>query len=426
MAYVRKILAPEEKLIGIARLHWIYVLKGLAWFLILSLAGWAMDQVITRTLYLIAETTSADRLSGMALNMSNNIMLFMMGGGLLIFILMVMKVFVTEVGLSNRRVLLKEGWLFVKVKQIDLEEIRGENMDLGWFGRILGYAYILLDCRFIGDVRLPAIEYPERFMRALHQTRSIPADTLSVVLGKGNAMPVGRVDENITNGPDTPKPAPPVPTPEIQPGQVPGPEVNPPNTPQPEIQPPPVPHSPPPQSPPPQPEQPPAQPQQPTPAPFNPEPPLQPPSGDVRINEGPPVPHAPDQPNQPEQQPAQVLQTAVVSAPNQPPAPPQQPQVPPQLQANVSPTNDQIVPPVVAQSVALSPDAVAQVVQQVMPQMAEQVVKKMAEQGLIHPEEPANDVGQNLDTDLIDSFDEARLKKGGRHDLRDKMEHAIH
>lgn len=368
MAYIRKMIAHDEKLIGIARLHWIYVIKGLIWFLGLAFAGWAVDQLITRGLFMIAQSTGATGMSAMLLTFSHNAMLFMMAAGFYIFFLFVLKVLVTEVGLSNRRIMLKEGLIFVKVKQVDIEEIRGENMDSGHLGRILGYAYIMLDCRFIGDVRLPAIENPERFMRALHQTRGISQDTLNVVLGKNNPMALGIVG----SGPDMPQPNTPQPTPEILPGQQPGqPEVAPPNTPEPEIRPTPVPHSPPPAAPPQQPSQPPAQPPQPTPPPINPEPPLQPPSG-------------------------------------------------------VQNRNAPIVPPVVAQSVTLPPDAVAQVVQQVMPQMAQQVVKEMTEQGLIHPEDPANDQ-IDIDTDLMDSFDDARLDKDGNgNDLRDKMEYAIH
>ncbi len=369
MAYIRKIIAHDENLIGIARLHWIYVLKGLFWFLALAGAGWVMDALITRGLYMIAQTTGANTMAVTLMSISNGAMMFMMGAGLFIFFLLVLKVLVTEVGLSSRRIMVKEGLIFVKVQQIDLEEIRGENMDSGYFGRLLGYAYIMLDCRFIGDVRLPAIESPERFMRALHQTRGATQDTLAVVLGKGNPMPVGHV-EAATDGPDTPQPATPAPTPEILPGQQPAPEVNPPNTPQPEINPPPVPHAPPTQ--PSTPQTPPPQPAQPIPPPINPEPPLQPPTGQQPLDNG------------------------------------------------------KIVPAVVAQSVNLPPEAVAQVVQQVMPQMAQQVVKEMANQGLIHPEEPANeDIG--VDTDLIDSFDDARLNKGGDgNDLRDKVEYAIH
>lgn len=373
MAYIRKIIAQDEKMVGIARLHWIYVLKGLGWFLGLATFGWVVDALMTRGLYMIAQATGADTMAVTLMSLSHNIMLFMMGAGLLIFFLFVLKVLVTEIGLTSRRVIHKEGLFFVKVKQIDLEEIRGENMDSGTFGRMLGYAYIMLDCRFIGDIRLPAIESPERFMRALHQTRSIPLDTLSMVIGKGNAVPVGVVDMSESD-PNTPQPPPPQPAPEILPGQEPTqPEVQPGNVPPgPEVPARPVPHNPPPPStPPPQPQTPPVQPPPATPPPINPQPPLQPPTGAVA---------------------------------------------------------QEIVTPIVAQSVSLPPDAVAQVVQQVLPQMAQQVVKEMENRGLIAHEEPHDhEADMDIDTDLLSSFDDARLNKDGNgNDLRNKVEYAIH
>mgnify|MGYP000243414869 CR=1 FL=1 len=58
-----------------------------------------------------------------------------------------------------------------------------------------------------------------------------------------------------------------------------------------------------------------------------------------------------------------------------------------------------------------------------MPNMVQEVVKQMAEQGLIPTQEPAND--DDIDTDLISSFDEAS-ERGSKHELRNKVEHAIH
>lgn len=274
MSYVRKLMAQDEKLIGIARLHWIYVLKGLLWFVILAGAGWLFNAAMTRALFAISESMNSVYLPSMLMSMSNGVMFFLMGGGFFVFLLFVINVLTTEIGLSTRRVMHKRGWIFVNVKQIDLEEIRGENLDLGYFGRILGYGYILLDCRFIGDIRLPAIEHPERFMRALHQARAETQDTLQMVVGKtGRMAPVQVAPEESMQDPQ-----PKIPKPEILPGQQPQPEIQPDQPAVPEIQPEPTPHSPPAAPPSQQPIAPPAQPQQPVPNPGpNPQPPLQPP-----------------------------------------------------------------------------------------------------------------------------------------------------
>lgn len=281
MAYIRKIIGQDEHLHGIARLHWIYIVQGLGWFLALAGGGWLLNTVLTRVALMVGNSFSSPALPLALLNISNGVMWFLVAGGFAMFFFMVLKVLVTEIGLSNRRIMHKTGLVFVKVKQIDLEEIRGENLDLGHLGRLLGYGYLFLDCRFIGDVRLPAIENPERFLKALHMARSKSQDSLSVVLGKGNAAPL---EVAVPQG-QTEIPQPNTPQPEIQPPQ-PGPEINPPSTPQPEIAPQPVPHGPPPGGPA-QPAQPPATPtppQQPVEAPPPAEPPLQPPGGAQAVN----------------------------------------------------------------------------------------------------------------------------------------------
>ena len=362
MSYVKKIIAPEEKLIGIARLHWIYILKGLGWLVALTAVGWGLHSVMTHGLMVLGGATNSYYLPATLISWFSGVKFFMICGGFFIFLLMVIKVLTTEVALTSRRVMLKEGLLFVKVKQVDLEEIRGENLDLGTFGRLLGYGYLLLDCRFVGDVRLPAIENSEQYLRALHHQRAHTQDALSVVVGKGYPY---KMDVSLPQNPESQQePNTPAPKPETQPSEQPQPEINPPRTPGREIPAMPTPHSPPPSpTPPPMPEQPTPQPPQPTEIPLN-EPPLQRPDTGVSV-----------------------------------------------------------LPPVIARNVSLTPEAIAQVVQQMMPQMAQQMIKEMSEQGLIHPEDAKNDNG--IDNNLIHVFDEARFDED-HHDNRPRLEHVIH
>lgn len=402
MAYIRKIIGHDEQLIGIARLHWIYVLKGIAWFVVLAGAGWLLNTLIQRVALSMADATDSAALPYALMTISNGAMYFLMFGGALIFFFFTLKVLVTEIGLSSRRVMHKEGLIFIKVKQIDLEEIRGESLDLGYFGRMLGYGYLLLDCRFIGDVRLPAIEKPERFLKALHESRAKTQDSLSVVLGKGNPAPIQVSVPPEMQQPEAPQPAAPQPAPEIQPPQ-PGPEINPPSTPRPEIAPTPVPHGPPPGQPSPQttpqPEVTP-QPQQPVPAPGpDPQPPLQPPAG----RNAAPLPSA-----------AEDIPQAAAAAPSGP-----------QTAYPASPAAPQVQqPPVIVQN-TVDPKVVQQVVQQALPQMAQQVAQELVNKGLVENPHAQND--NDIDTDLIDSFDDAAHDKDGpHHDPHHRLEHSIH
>ena len=364
MAYVKRLMGSDEKLIGIARLHWIYVMRGLVWFFVLGGLGRAFDWAVSHAGMSMAESTGAVEIPLSMMQAGDKVAVFMLLGGVMIFTFFVIKVLTTEIALTSRRVMHKRGWLFVKTDQIDLEEIRGENIDLGHFGRFLKYGYLMLDCRFIGDIRLPAIDHAERFLRVLHDTRAKGQDALSVVVGKNNPQGLQLIDgaTGQERNVQPPQPAPPQPVPEIQPGQQPMPEVNPPATPQPEIQPPPVPHSPPPAPAPEQPQQPTPQPVQPIPAPPPTEPPLQPPSGTV--------------------------------------------------------------------AAVIDPAALQEAVRQAVPQVAHQVAQELVRQGVIDPNQAANDQNSHnpVDTDLAESFDGAALDQDGhprdKHDHR--LEHALH
>lgn len=346
MAYVHKLLTQGEDMIGVARLHWIYVLKGISWFLVLALAGWIAQSVIMQGLSYLADGLNTNSLTTALMPLLNFVILIPMAVGFSIFVFNVIKVLSTEIGLSSRRIIKKTGWLFVKVTHIDLEEIRGENMDTGILGRFLGYAYVDLDCRFIGDVKIDAIEKPNLFVRHLHKARAESQDSIKIVMGKsGIETPINLVPPQGADGGQNPEIAPPKPA---------TPEISPPSAPQ-EI---------------PEPIAPPA---------IDPPSPSQPPTKDAL----PPMkPSAPAEKK--EEQPVQ--QTAA----------------------------------------PLDPQMVAQIVQQVMPQMAQEVVKQMTEQGLIPAHEEAKDE-IDIDTALIHSFDEARIKGESKgNDLHDKVEPVIH
>lgn len=424
MAYVHRLINDDEKLIGIARLHWIYILQGLLWFLGLAAAGLALSWLMNRGMAALTGMGGDAYVPTAILGLSGGIMLFMLAAGAMIFLFYVVKVLATQIALTDRRIIQKKGLIFVNVHQIDLEEIRGENMDLGVFGRIFGYAYIMLDCRFIGDVRLDAIERPERFIRALHDRRAHTQDAINLVVGKSSMVnPVNFVQQG--EGADQPE----------QPQQ---PEVEPPQT-QPEIQQP--------------------QPDQVPPSPNRPMP-NQPPPVDGKENaKNSEDRHEQKTAHQKEQdrdrsawendgkvkaamtqrieklkrelmedltvnqnrrddmKAPESLQQLRARGGEEPVFEPNK--TPGEMGKSKAPDNEQKAAP------AMTQEEIAKVVEQVTPQIAQQVVKEMTEQGLIKAPEPESD--NNVDNDLIHVFDEAALEKDEKpHDNRNSLEHSIH
>lgn len=171
MAYVKKIIGRDEHVIGIARLHWIYLAKGMFGFIVCLIMGLAVDAVLVKSLTSISEL--APNTGGKILLVAGSWVtpLFVIFGGFY-FLLYLLKVLYTEIALTEKRVIHKSGFIFVKIEEIDIEEISAENMDMGYFGALLGYAYIMLDCRFVGDVKLPAIARANTFVKALHAART--------------------------------------------------------------------------------------------------------------------------------------------------------------------------------------------------------------------------------------------------------------
>jgi hypothetical protein len=179
MAFINKIIGPDEKLIGIARLHWIYGAKGLLWLIGLLLFGGFVKMQISGLI--------DGRLSsiGSAVFWGSTVL------GAVLFTFYAIMMFFTELGLTTQRVIYKRGLLLVDVKETDLEEIKSANIDNGILGRILNYGYIDLDARFVKDINFPAINDPYRFIKALNDARtSVKEDSLRMILDE----PAGDVE----------------------------------------------------------------------------------------------------------------------------------------------------------------------------------------------------------------------------------------
>lgn len=170
MAYVQRLVSADERLYGVAKLHWIYVTHGLFALLLFVGIGWGIDFAFGKMLGALGGDVHKNINVEMAL-LQIRFWLWpaCIAMGIAVFLMYFIKYLTTEIGLTNQRIIIKTGWIFVNVKQVDTMEVRGEYLDMGWLGEILNYAYINLDCKFIGDMRLPAIAKAENFVKAFHK-----------------------------------------------------------------------------------------------------------------------------------------------------------------------------------------------------------------------------------------------------------------
>ena len=174
MSYISKnIVGNDERIIYIARLHWIYNFMGVFWFIFLSVIGYflslgfeVMFAAIPYVLNIIIGGLYINKISQIII--ASFIIL-----GLFMFLSYFIKYISTEIAVTNERVISKKGLIMVEVEEIDISEIRSEHINHGIMGRIFGYGRIYLDSKFVGDLKLPSIKRPYRFLRALHKAKSV-------------------------------------------------------------------------------------------------------------------------------------------------------------------------------------------------------------------------------------------------------------
>jgi hypothetical protein len=171
MSYIQKALTENEKLLFQTRVHWIYVIEGIFWGVIPVIFGVILQFII----FFYTNPTSQvypELLEGLYINWwLTPVMLVFVFIGLLLFSAFFSIYISHEIGLTTQRIIHKKGLFFIQIEEFDLEDIRGEHVVHGWFGWLLGYGRVKLDCRFIKDVTMPAISHPHRMIKVCHKAR---------------------------------------------------------------------------------------------------------------------------------------------------------------------------------------------------------------------------------------------------------------
>lgn len=178
MPFARRIIGPDERLVMVCRLHWIYVAQGVCWLALLGAGGFYADARLWDAFGYAIPDYSRD-LFGVPVTFWTSPLKWMFtAAGLVFFITYFLKYIASEIALTSKRIIYKHGWLFVELEEIDLDEIKGERVHHGFFGWLLGYGTVFLDCRFIGDTLLPAVRRPYRFLKGVHSARARLADSI--------------------------------------------------------------------------------------------------------------------------------------------------------------------------------------------------------------------------------------------------------
>lgn len=169
--FIDRVVGTDEKIIIEANIHWIYIITGMVWFAGFLIIGLVLNDLLW-VHFGVKIPFHKQEVAGIPFGVHYPWIAITFGAaGLVILILHILKVFCTEIALTNERIIYKTGWIFVDVKEIDLAEIRAEKVNHGLIGRFLKYGELHLDSRFVGDVYLPAVHLPYALLRAIHTQR---------------------------------------------------------------------------------------------------------------------------------------------------------------------------------------------------------------------------------------------------------------
>lgn len=190
LKFIRDVLEPGEKIISGRRLHWVYLITGLLWLLLLGVLGVAI-------LYLFLIYTDGSKsfyITSYGYFRFSRYVPWVLAGlcflvGIVVFISEFIKYKTTAALLTNKRLIYKVGLIRVKIDETDLSDIRGIHVDQGWLGYLLNYGKVCLDCRFIEDVHLPYIRNPYSFVKMMHKMRSEVIEEENTVHLVNNAIP---------------------------------------------------------------------------------------------------------------------------------------------------------------------------------------------------------------------------------------------
>ena len=157
MSYIEKSLGDGERVVSIARFHWLYDAK--AWL-----------AVILPIAILIAVMIHADEQNRQTYLIGG---LVLFGVGFAVFLNMMIRKWTTEIGVTSHRFVKKTGFISLHTDEIALPNIEGVKVTQGLWGRIWGYGHLRVEGTGVDAVELPTIDDPVGFRRAIETAKGI-------------------------------------------------------------------------------------------------------------------------------------------------------------------------------------------------------------------------------------------------------------
>ena len=176
MLYIQQSLAEDEKLIHVAKFHWMYdvlAVINLIFFIGLAVGVMVLAIIVEPMLFGGDKAQNLgffEQLKGLHPGvLIVSAFVFLMG--LLKFAQLMIVKATTEIAVTNNRLSYKRGLVARYVGEINVDRIEGVNVLQGILGRMFGYGRVMVRGTGVGDILLPPIEQPIRFRKAIEVAR---------------------------------------------------------------------------------------------------------------------------------------------------------------------------------------------------------------------------------------------------------------
>lgn len=92
--------------------------------------------------------------------------------GVFLFLVAVVRMKTTEFAVTDKRVILKRGWIKRTTEELAVESIEGVHLDQSFWGRIFRYGRIVVTGTGEAQIHFPPMAEPIAFRRAIEDARS--------------------------------------------------------------------------------------------------------------------------------------------------------------------------------------------------------------------------------------------------------------
>ena len=195
MLYVEQSLGKGEEIVGIGEFHWMYTVQAVSWIVIGLLLACG---IIHGGVHLDVMTSVNKTFTNLPANLmaqAEGEVMKQKGGyiavakslhpairaaafgmfifGLFMFArLMVIKA-TTEICITNKRLIYKQGLIARHVGEMNVDRIEGVNVYQGIFGRLFGYGGVIVRGMGVGEVGLPQMREPIAFRKAIERSKTL-------------------------------------------------------------------------------------------------------------------------------------------------------------------------------------------------------------------------------------------------------------